>query len=152
MILVALLAVVFATLLILGYLLFIWWLDRYEREPIWLVGLTFLWGGLGGTCLSCVINSSIGAGAAQAFGAQASQILTTVVVAPTVEEVMKGLIFLPLLLIGNNIDNRTDGLIKISHFLYHHFGIFGVPAPIDIRTFDHQKERFIVGVKIRQRL
>ena len=111
MILVALLAVALATFLILGYVLFIWWLDRYEREPIWLVGLTFLWGGLGGTCLSCVINSSIGAGAAQAFGAQASQFLTTVVVAPTVEEVMKGLIFLPLLLIGNNIDNRTDGLI-----------------------------------------
>ena len=66
MILVALLAVALATFLILGYVLFIWWLDRYEREPIWLVGLTFLWGGLGGTCLSCVINSSIGAGAAQA--------------------------------------------------------------------------------------
>ena len=46
MLFVALLAVVFATLLILGYLLFIWWLDRYEREPIWLVGLTFLWGAI----------------------------------------------------------------------------------------------------------
>lgn len=111
MLFVALLAVVFATLLILGYLLFIWWLDRYEREPIWLVGLTFLWGGLGGTCLSCVINSTIGATAVPVLGAAASQVFTTVVVAPTVEEVMKGLIFVPLLVIGNNIDNRTDGLI-----------------------------------------
>lgn len=110
MILFVLLAVFGATLLIFGYLTFIWWLDRYEREPFWLVIITFVWGALGGTCLSCVINSTIGANLAVEVG-KASEVLTTVVVAPVVEEVMKGLIFLPLIVIGKNIDNRTDGLI-----------------------------------------
>jgi len=111
MIALVLLAVAFATLLIISYLVFIWWLDRYEREPLWLVFLTFIWGGLGGTCLSCIINSTVGAGLLEVVGESASQVMTTVIVAPVVEEVMKGLVFVALLNIGNNIDNRTDGLI-----------------------------------------
>lgn len=110
-ILMILIAVALATGAIFIYLLFIWWLDRYEREPIWLVGITFIWGALGGTCLSCFFNSTIGSAAVGIVGAQAAKVFTTVVVAPTIEEFMKALIFVPLLLIGNNIDNRTDGLI-----------------------------------------
>ena len=40
-----------------------------------------------------------------------AQTATSVVVAPLVEEFMKGLAFLPLLLLGKQVDNRTDGLI-----------------------------------------
>ena len=29
------------------YLFVIWWMDRYYRQPVWLVGSVFLWGALG---------------------------------------------------------------------------------------------------------
>jgi protease PrsW len=100
-----------STLVVMGYLMVIWWLDRYEREPLWLVALTFLWGGVFGTCFSCLINSTLITIAAALVGAKGASVFGTVIVAPFVEEVMKGAVFLPLLLFGNNVDNRTDGLI-----------------------------------------
>lgn len=109
--LAVLLAIVAATALMFGYLVFIWWLDRYEREPLWVVLLTFFYGAVFGTCFSCIVNSSIGAIAAGIVSKDAAKIFTTVAVAPTVEELMKGCVFIPLLLFGKNIDGRTDGLI-----------------------------------------
>lgn len=109
--LLVLAAVMMATLLIVGYLTFIWWLDRYEREPFWVVLITFMWGALGGTVFSCIVNTTIGSFVTAVVGADVGKFVTTVMVAPTVEELMKGLIFLPLVFLGNNIDNRTDGLI-----------------------------------------
>ncbi len=101
----------FASLVVVGYLVFIWWLDRYEREPAWLVLLTFAWGALGGTLFSCVINSTLGAFAHIIGGSGFGSFATAVLIAPPVEEFMKGLILLAIVLIGNNVDNRTDGLI-----------------------------------------
>ena len=100
-----------ASLVVVAYLVFIWWLDRYEREPAWVVLITFVWGALGGTCFSCIINSTVGGVAAALGGAKFASFVTVVVVAPVVEEFMKGLILVGLIVIGNNIDNRTDGLI-----------------------------------------
>lgn len=111
LILLALAAVGVSTGVLLCYLLFIWWLDRYEREPFWVVLLTFIWGALGGTCLSCWLNSWIQVAAAGAVGKAAANVFTTVMVAPTVEEFMKALVFLPLVAFGRQVDNRTDGLI-----------------------------------------
>ncbi|MEM1348200.1 MAG: PrsW family intramembrane metalloprotease [Myxococcota bacterium] len=104
-------AVMMATMLIVGYLVFIWWLDRYEREPLWVVLVTFVWGALGGTVFSCIVNTMIGNIVTAVVGTNVGKFVTTVMVAPTVEELIKGLIFLPLVFLGNNIDNRTDGLI-----------------------------------------
>lgn len=100
-----------STFVLLSYLLFIWWLDRYEREPLWLVGLVFLWGALGGTCFSCIVNSSFQMLVTELTNPNMSKIVGTVVGAPVIEEFFKGLVFVPLLLFGKQIDNRTDGLI-----------------------------------------
>ena len=37
-----------------AFLVAVWWLDRYDREPVWLIGLTFLWGAIGGVVLSLI--------------------------------------------------------------------------------------------------
>lgn len=105
-----LLGVLLATVVILGYLIFIWWLDRYEREPLWIVGLVFLWGGIGGTCLGCMVSFQM-AGIAEvlSFGLE-PKITMSVVVAPLAEELTKALIFIPLVL-THHFDNETDGLI-----------------------------------------
>ena len=106
-----LLAVLLSTLVIIAYLIFIWWLDRYEREPLWVVALVFLWGALGGTFFSCVINSLTGTVLVLGVGQRGGEVLTTVLVAPIVEEFMKALVFVGLIALGNQLDNKTDGLI-----------------------------------------
>lgn len=40
------LALLLSYLPMVGYALFIWWLDRYEKEPLRLVSTAFLWGTL----------------------------------------------------------------------------------------------------------
>jgi len=105
-----LLAVMASTLVVMGYLVTIWWLDRYEREPIWLIILSFIWGGLGGTCLAIGLSAGPQAGLIALFGDDIGVALTTVGVAPMVEEFTKGLVFLPLVF-SRQIDTETDGLM-----------------------------------------
>ena len=103
-------AVSVSTLTVFAYLIFIWWLDRYEREPFWLVLLTFLYGGLFGTLLGCTISAVPGGIAVALCGAEAGNFLGATVVAPIVEEATKGGIFV-LLVLSRHFDNETDGLI-----------------------------------------
>lgn len=103
-------AVLAGTAVVFGYLLVIWWMDRYEREPFWLTLLVFLWGGIGGTSLGCCVNSISIVGAMLLGGETVGTIVGTTAVAPVVEEISKGLVFLPLIAM-HRLDNETDGLI-----------------------------------------
>lgn len=107
--LIAAATVITASLVVFAYLLFIWWLDRYEREPIWLVFLVFIFGGLFGTSVACVV-SLVPMIVLTAIDQTLSQVVTTIVVAPLVEEFTKGAVFLGLIL-SKHFDNETDGLI-----------------------------------------
>ncbi len=94
-----------AALPVLLYLIVIYRLDRYEREPIWLVGLMFLYGAIGAIVLGVVLSMTvIAASGVEDFGFEAS------VVAPLCEEPSKGLLVF-LLLFSRYFDNTTDGLI-----------------------------------------
>lgn len=103
-------AVVAGSLVILGYLLVIWWLDRYEREPLWMLLLVFAWGALGGTSFGCLCSVPFALGAVAVAGEAGGQAFTAVVVAPVVEELTKGVV-LAALLLTKHLDNETDGLI-----------------------------------------
>jgi len=94
-----------ATLPILIYLVVIWRFDRYEREPWWLVLLTFLYGAIGAIVLGIMLSMGVMMAAGNedfSFGAS--------VVAPLCEEPSKALIVY-LLLLTRHFDNTTDGLI-----------------------------------------
>ncbi len=90
---------------IVCYISFFWWLDRYEREPAWLLILTFIYGGtlaiLGGIIASQVLISALDITSHQ---------IAASFVAPVTEEPAKGLI-LVLLLASMSFDNMTDGLL-----------------------------------------
>ncbi len=103
-------AVLAGSMVVVGYLVVIWWLDRYEREPFWLTLLVFAWGAFGGTSMGCLCSLPCVLGAAAAAGEAAGQVFGAVVVAPVVEELTKGLVFIALLL-TRHLDNETDGLI-----------------------------------------
>lgn len=88
---------------------FIWWLDRYDREPLKYVFGAYLWGGFGAVFLS-IVGTEIGI---KAFGEiiyNSGFDFTAVVIAPFIEELMKGLVVF-FLLRYRQFDNVTDGLV-----------------------------------------
>lgn len=109
-ILVIFVAVVSGVLPMLVYMTFIYWMDRYEREPWWMVGLVFLWGGLGGALFGCVINTLLIGGITSLLGGEQAEWIGPVMVAPVVEEATKIAPLFGLILL-RHFDNATDGLI-----------------------------------------
>lgn len=113
------LSIVFAVVPMVGLLGLIWWLDRYDREPLWLYGLTFLWGGIGGVVIALVGNLLLDltltpVAFALDEAAQTGQALQIAfgptIVAPLVEEPAKALILIPVLT-ARNFDGPTDGFV-----------------------------------------
>ena len=104
------LSVICATVPIFAYLFFVWWLDRYDREPVWLLFLTFAWGALGGVFLAIVGSLALSLSMSAVFGISGSDAMDTVFVAPVVEEITKGL-FLLVIFARRDFDNTTDGVV-----------------------------------------
>lgn len=71
----------------------IWFLDRFEKEPIWVLALVFLWGAVPGILLSLVVEAAVGGSVAYLFGLGAweKEVYTLMAAAPIVEELVKGL-------------------------------------------------------------
>lgn len=84
------------------------WLDRFEREPPALLGLAFAWGACVATLGAITLNQIGGV----LIGARPGDPLIAIVVAPVVEETLKGLAPLLLLLIRRRqIDGIVDGMV-----------------------------------------
>lgn len=94
------------------YMLLLWRLDKYEREPFKFVFTSFLWGAVGAILLSSLASWMLTEGVDLLFRspAEQSKLLGALVFAPVVEESAKGL-FLLFLVRSRIFDNITDGLI-----------------------------------------
>ena len=88
------LSVLAATIPMFTFLGVVWWLDRYDREPIWMVALTFFWGAFGGAGLSLLGNTSLHLLIAGLLGAEQAEWMGPVLVAPLIEEPTKALVLL----------------------------------------------------------
>ncbi len=104
------LASIFATVPIIFFLWVIWWLDRYDREPIWLVGLTFGWGAIGGIAFALIFSTIIMVPAEMVLDPASTDFLGAVIVAPLIEEPGKALILLAIIF-SRHFDNTTDGFV-----------------------------------------
>ena len=93
------------------YLLIIWRMDSYEREPLKMVLLHFFWGAIGavffGVILSIILSKQINSLVSDS--AQLS-FLQTILIAPFVEEITKGFLLL-FTVMSVKFDNLTDGLV-----------------------------------------
>lgn len=88
------------------------WLDRFESEPTRYLVFAFLWGALVATLLAAVFNTSATAVLEVATDPDAAETTTAVVVAPVVEEAMKGvLVLLVWWFLGHEFDGVTDGMV-----------------------------------------
>lgn len=99
------------------YLIIIWFLDRYEREPFWLLLLNFFWGATGAIFLGIIgslifqipLNEVIKAVADDNPG-ELINLSGAVITAPLVEESTKGL-FLLLMSLSKRFDGGVDGAV-----------------------------------------
>jgi protease PrsW len=99
-----------ALLPILGFLWLMWWLDRFDREPLGLFGLAFAWGAVGAIAITLAGDELLAAPLARALGVVDVHRLQVVVLAPLLEEPAKALILL-LLVRTSRFDSTTDGFV-----------------------------------------
>jgi len=88
----------------------VWWLDRYEREPMMLVLLMFLVGALGVPVIVMVFHLILITPLYWFFSSAVTVVISAVLLAPVIEEGMKALPFL-FLRRNSNFDNGTDGIV-----------------------------------------
>ena len=101
----------FASSLLFAYILY--WLDRYEKEPLLLLGGVFLWGAVVAAGSAFLINTTLGLGIYVFTGSNfATDLATGSLVAPLVEETLKGLAVLGVFLVfRSEFDSVLDGII-----------------------------------------
>lgn len=105
----SIIAAVIPTLLYTGL---IYWIDRYEKEPWWLLAATFLWGAIPSILLAIFFNSLFSIPFYALAGEQTGDALAASFVAPPVEETIKGVALLFILWRWRHeIDSVLDGII-----------------------------------------
>ncbi len=93
------------------YALIFWWLDKYEKEPWWLLSAAFFWGAVPAVILSVLAEVLLGNPAA-ALGPTAAKLIEAGVIAPVVEEVVKGLALAGIFCVARReLDGVLDGVI-----------------------------------------
>jgi RsiW-degrading membrane proteinase PrsW (M82 family) len=92
---------------------FVNWLDRYEKEPKLLLGAAFLWGVIIAGGGAYILNTAFGIGIYVVTGSEgAAEFGTTSIVAPIIEESLKGLAVLAVfLMFRNEFDSVLDGVV-----------------------------------------
>lgn len=96
----------------LFYVAVIYWFDRYEKEPFWLLAAAFLWGAIPSIFISLLFNTLLSIPFELLVEGGAAEALSAALVAPPVEETAKGLALLAIFFLWRNeIDSVLDGII-----------------------------------------
>lgn len=92
---------------------FIYWLDRYEKEPFHILMGVFLWGAIVAAGAAFLINTTFGIGIFVVTGSESlTDLGTATLIAPFVEEIFKGLaVLIVFLFIRREFDSVLDGIV-----------------------------------------
>jgi RsiW-degrading membrane proteinase PrsW (M82 family) len=94
------------------YLALSLWIDRYEKEPLIMIALAFLWGASVAVFFSYILNSLVGLVFIAVVGESFAQVGGAIFSAPLVEESAKGgALFLLYFWKRDEFDNVTDGIL-----------------------------------------
>jgi protease PrsW len=109
--LLASIGISFGASFLFAYILY--WLDLYEKEPLLLLGGVFAWGVIVAAGGAFIINTIIGVGIFVVTGSEiATNLTTSAVIAPVIEEILKGLaVVLVFLIFKHEFDSILDGII-----------------------------------------
>ncbi len=97
----------------LVYALLVWWLDRYEKEPLPLLIVAFLWGAVPAVILAIVLELGAGIPLQTLILAEAPREFAEIsLVGPAVEEAVKAIILVVLFYAyRREFDNVLDGIV-----------------------------------------
>ncbi|MCJ7622361.1 MAG: PrsW family intramembrane metalloprotease [Anaerolineaceae bacterium] len=95
---------------------FIYWLDRYEKEPKILIGFVFAWGAIITAIAAFLINTLLGVSVLFVTGSEvAAEFTTGSLFAPFIEESFKGFaVLLVFLIFRKEFDSILDGIVYAS--------------------------------------
>lgn len=94
------------------YALFIYWLDRYEREPLGLVVVLFLWGFVPAAILALISQVVLGLPLMLLDSPDFVNQVEGIIIAPITEELLKGFaVFVVYLLFRHEFDDIFDGIL-----------------------------------------
>lgn len=110
-VLIALAAVGVSTGLLFIVVALVWWLDRYDREPLHLVAAVFLWGALVSPTVSFTAVAAIDRFVQGAIPAESLGLIGISFFSPFVEETIKAVGVLLVVLLTDKFDNPTDGVV-----------------------------------------
>jgi RsiW-degrading membrane proteinase PrsW (M82 family) len=101
----------FVPMFIFAYL--VYWTDRYEKEPILLLGGVFLWGAIIAAGAAFIVNTAAGVGVYLFTQSEAiTQLSTGSAIAPVVEELLKGFaVLLVFIIFRREFDSILDGIV-----------------------------------------
>ena len=101
----------FIPMFLFAYILY--WTDRYEREPKVLLGAVFFWGVAIAAGGAYIVNTALGMGVYIFTGsATATDFTTATLIAPIVEESLKGLaVLIVFLIFRKEFDSILDGIV-----------------------------------------
>ncbi|MBI4412678.1 MAG: PrsW family intramembrane metalloprotease [Deltaproteobacteria bacterium] len=132
------------------YILFLRWLDRYEREPFGHILMTFFLGATVSIGFSFAANTVVGIIGHSIMTEAGSTYFLAGLVAPVVEETNKGIMIVLFAWFSREFDNITDGLLygavvglgfafseNVLYFIrvYHESGQFAWIRNMYVRSF-----------------
>ncbi len=90
----------------------VYWADRYEKEPLWLLSATFLWGAIPSILIALFTNALLSAPFYYLVDQPAADMLAAATIAPLVEESAKALVLVLIFFRWRQeIDSPLDGII-----------------------------------------
>jgi protease PrsW len=109
---VLLLSILAAVLPTIFYVGIIYWVDRYEKEPWWLLAAAFLWGAIPGIFIAFIFNTLLSQPLLLLLGTELGEAAAPSLIGPPVEETVKGLALVAIFLFWRSeIDSPLDGII-----------------------------------------
>jgi len=112
MLLPALIIIIAAIIPTLVYIFIFYWADRYEREPIWLLSVAFIWGAGPAIVASLVGEVLLEAPLLTAPDFAGLGLINNAVAAPVIEEFVKWLALLAIFFfMRREFDGPLDGLV-----------------------------------------
>ncbi len=109
---VLLLSILAAAVPVALYVMLIYWADRYEKEPWWLLAAAFLWGAIPAALLALLFNTVLSLPFYLLLDSGPAELVSGGLIAPIIEETAKALVlFLILFLWRHELDSPLDGLI-----------------------------------------
>jgi len=94
------------------YVVLVWWADRYEKEPLGLLAVAFVWGSVPAVLLALVAELLFGVPLAHLQAERLASLLEASALAPVVEEIAKGLGLVGLFLLWRReFDDVLDGVV-----------------------------------------